>query len=690
MNGKNIIILLALASVFPARAEFEVYLMRHGETTWNREKRLQGSIAHPDLTEKGVKMAEESAAGFLRRGIKFDAVYSSPYRRARHTAEIIADAQGLVVTDDQRLRERTCGSCEGRYYADSAALARMMAEADGVESVHAVGDRMMDFLKTELAPLDGKVKRVLCVAHSLLLNSVEARLSGADKPGKELLPNCCVHVLEFAAGAFLMKERAKIFYPEKPKAVIGLLSDVHLKALSPDPDPEFDVRSVETFRRALEWLDSEKADGVVVSGDLTQLGMIPELKKFAAVWESVFPGNRRRNGEKVEPLFIFGDHDVETFSSFVDDYRNLFRKEGTLERHLEQDLALHDRAKQWEACFHEPFAPIRRRTVKGYDFVLAHLDHLDVPGMRHGDPLHIPGLEEFFATNRFDNSKPFFYVQHKIPKGTVGGPTQTGQDDGRTTAILSRYPNAVAFCGHKHRSAVEELSLWQGAFTTVQLPALQRLLTAAGRENSRASCEAACATPPQQMEMLGNVTPGAHAMLMKIYEGFIVIERVDAEHGFEPVADPWTMRLPNDGSAAYAARRAVAKTPAFAEGAKAEVKRVNGRDRAGHEVRQLEVSFPPAVSPDGTRAYDYEVTPVLVKGVVERRLVTKRVYSPNAFYPPRFETDPVVCRFAFGELSDNHDTLRFEVRPLNAWGDAGGTIETEPAAFDPAPPQYAF
>lgn len=82
----------------------------------------------------------------------------------------------------------------------------------------------------------------------------------------------------------------------------------------------------------------------------------------------------------------------------------------------------------------------------------------------------MPGLEEFFAANSFDRVKPFFYVQHKIPRGTVGGRFQSGQDSGRTTTILSRYPNVVGFNGHKHRTATEELSLWQGAFTQIQAP----------------------------------------------------------------------------------------------------------------------------------------------------------------------------------------------------------------------------
>ena len=198
--------------VFAARADFEIYLMRHGETSWNRAKVLQGGISFTDLTDVGVRMAEASAAELRRRGISFDAVYSSPFRRTRHTAAIIAATQGLDVRDDLRLGERRCGSCEGKRYDTSEKLAGMLSSADDVESIASIGDRALDFLREELAPLDGKVRRILCVSHSLLLSAVEARLRDEKDAKKGLLPNCCVHVLEYADGKFTLIERAKTFY----------------------------------------------------------------------------------------------------------------------------------------------------------------------------------------------------------------------------------------------------------------------------------------------------------------------------------------------------------------------------------------------------------------------------------------------------------------------------------------------
>lgn len=205
-------LLVSIAVALAARADLEVYFMRHGETPWNRAKVLQGSIAYTDLTAVGVGMAEDSAAEFLRRGISFGAVYTSPLRRARHTAEIIAATQGLKVRVDERIRERCCGSCEGVRYGTGERLAELLRSATGVEGVEAVGDRAMDFLEKELAPLDGKVDRVLCVGHTLLLSVIEARLARRHEVGKDLLPNCCAHVLVLRDGRFSLRERARVFY----------------------------------------------------------------------------------------------------------------------------------------------------------------------------------------------------------------------------------------------------------------------------------------------------------------------------------------------------------------------------------------------------------------------------------------------------------------------------------------------
>ena len=89
----------------------QVYLVRHGETQWNAERRIQGQ-SDSALTEKGERQAEQVAKRAKTLGITH--VISSDLGRTRHTAEIIALACGVDVTLDARLRELDMGVLERR------------------------------------------------------------------------------------------------------------------------------------------------------------------------------------------------------------------------------------------------------------------------------------------------------------------------------------------------------------------------------------------------------------------------------------------------------------------------------------------------------------------------------------------------------------------------------------------------
>ena len=67
----------------------KLYLMRHGETLFNTQKRVQGWCDSP-LTENGIWQAEHANQYFAKKGISFDAVYSHMHERATDTATIVA------------------------------------------------------------------------------------------------------------------------------------------------------------------------------------------------------------------------------------------------------------------------------------------------------------------------------------------------------------------------------------------------------------------------------------------------------------------------------------------------------------------------------------------------------------------------------------------------------------------------
>src|SRR5436190_12420988 len=93
-----------------------LYLVRHGRSTWNVARRMQG-WSDTDLTPEGLEQAARTADFFAeykeRQRVEFDAIYSSPLRRAWLTAEAIGraiDLDPLAVPD---LREMNAGLIQG-------------------------------------------------------------------------------------------------------------------------------------------------------------------------------------------------------------------------------------------------------------------------------------------------------------------------------------------------------------------------------------------------------------------------------------------------------------------------------------------------------------------------------------------------------------------------------------------------
>ena len=89
----------------------KIILVRHGETDWNRELRIQGGSSDTPLNEKGRRQAEDLALRLNRDRIQ--AVYSSPLKRALETAETIARYHQLGVVVEPLLREIEAGTLEG-------------------------------------------------------------------------------------------------------------------------------------------------------------------------------------------------------------------------------------------------------------------------------------------------------------------------------------------------------------------------------------------------------------------------------------------------------------------------------------------------------------------------------------------------------------------------------------------------
>jgi 2,3-bisphosphoglycerate-dependent phosphoglycerate mutase len=96
-----------------------IIAIRHGETTWNVDTRIQGHLDIP-LSANGRWQAERLAEAL--RGEPIKAIYASDLTRAWETAQYVGQAQGLPVTKEIGLRERDFGDFEGKTFAEIEVL----------------------------------------------------------------------------------------------------------------------------------------------------------------------------------------------------------------------------------------------------------------------------------------------------------------------------------------------------------------------------------------------------------------------------------------------------------------------------------------------------------------------------------------------------------------------------------------
>ena len=96
----------------------ELYIVRHGQTVWNKERKLQGSTDIM-LNEEGIRLAKLTGEGL--KNIFFDKIYSSPLKRAYDTACYIRGDRNIPIVKDERIRELCFGDLEGRNMDEMSA-----------------------------------------------------------------------------------------------------------------------------------------------------------------------------------------------------------------------------------------------------------------------------------------------------------------------------------------------------------------------------------------------------------------------------------------------------------------------------------------------------------------------------------------------------------------------------------------
>lgn len=203
----------------------ELFIFRHGQTVWNAAKKIQGS-ADIELTEEGRKMAKVTAEAI--KDIHFDAVYSSPLKRAYETACILKGDRDITVNVDDRIREMGFGVLEGtgfeniqssdrdpRYsvFFSRPELYERPENGESMEDICVRGGEFIEDLKKRHK--DGE--RVMLVAHGAINKAMLKHIRGLEMKDfwyGELQKNCAAVIIRVNDNGFEVVEENKIFYGE--------------------------------------------------------------------------------------------------------------------------------------------------------------------------------------------------------------------------------------------------------------------------------------------------------------------------------------------------------------------------------------------------------------------------------------------------------------------------------------------
>ncbi len=176
----------------------KLWIIRHGQTDWNKNGKIQGST-DIELNETGIKQAEEVIPLFNE--YSFDLIISSTLKRAMKTAQIINKEKNIEIIYDSRLIERHCGDYEGTPTTlDEEPLFNINTNVSthNIEPVNDLYKRVSSILDEVKEKY--KDKKVLLVTHGGTTRAIETYFLGVDKNGimpPETIKNCEIREYEY-------------------------------------------------------------------------------------------------------------------------------------------------------------------------------------------------------------------------------------------------------------------------------------------------------------------------------------------------------------------------------------------------------------------------------------------------------------------------------------------------------------
>jgi broad specificity phosphatase PhoE len=176
-------------------------LLRHGQTNWNIDFRLQGVTDIP-LNETGINQARIAGEVIVTSFVgdeAWDAILSSPLSRARDTAVMVGEAIGISnVSIEELLLERSFGEAEGMSHEEWKSTYNDTNHVPGGETLEQLEARALVLLQRIADHHEGK--RVLTVSHGALIRTLLRLVSQGEFPRDgERLGNACLSIFEHTA-----------------------------------------------------------------------------------------------------------------------------------------------------------------------------------------------------------------------------------------------------------------------------------------------------------------------------------------------------------------------------------------------------------------------------------------------------------------------------------------------------------
>lgn len=214
----------------------EIYIMRHGTTDWNVQKKIQGNTDIP-LNKEGILLADKSGENL--KNTDFDVIYTSPLKRAYRTAQgIRGDRTEIPIIKDNRLIEMNFGIYEGKTSEEREIISNnsfsnffkapeKFVPGEGGESFDDLLKRTKDFLQNMIEPLallspeenpfhpGHPVERVFISGHGAMNKALMMYIKKCTDLSKfwdgALQVNCNIIIVEYKNGNYSVKNESAFF-----------------------------------------------------------------------------------------------------------------------------------------------------------------------------------------------------------------------------------------------------------------------------------------------------------------------------------------------------------------------------------------------------------------------------------------------------------------------------------------------